>query len=708
MNILQILPELNVGGVETGTIDLAKHLVKRGHGAVIVSNGGNLLKELENAGVKHYILPVHKKNPIVMFRMIKQLKKVINEENVDIVHARSRVPAVISYFACRQSQKTFITTCHGYYQNHFFSRVMGWGKLVIVLSYAIGRHMINDFKVPAERIRLIPRGVDLDKFKFIVHSQSKDEFIVGIIGRITPLKGHAYFLQAMGLAVKSIPNLKVWLIGDAPPDKKEYLQKLHSLVKQLNLDKNVEFLGRRDNIPQLMEKLNVLVMATTTPEAFGRVIIEAGASGVPVVATSVGGVVDILEDKKTGLLVPPKDYVKMAEAVVSLWKDKKLAISLANNFRKKVEADFSLNQMINKTIRVYEEAFNVPNILVIKISAAGDVVLAMPSLKALRAKFPQARIWVLTSPVTRGLLQRCPYITHIIVYDQKRKDNGFLGIWRLGEYLRRLNFDLVVDLQNNKTSHMLSFLSGAFKRYGYDNKKLAFLLNYKIRDEKELISPLQHQLKVLKLLGIEQIEEKLELWPSREDEEYVNHFLAKQWIGEQQVLVGFNIGSSKKWSSKRWPIENWAKFCDELALKYSWRIVITGDKHDLTLVDELMKLTKAKPIIAVGQTSLTQLAVLIRKCQVYITSDSAPLHIALSMSVPSIAFFGPTDSKRHTFSDSNLIVFEKKLKCRPCYKPQCRTLECLRQISVREVVEIVEKIINRKYSYENIVVNQPS
>jgi heptosyltransferase-2 len=442
-----------------------------------------------------------------------------------------------------------------------------------------------------------------------------------------------------------------------------------------------------------MEKLNVLVMATTTPEAFGRVIIEAGASGVPVVATSVGGVVDILQDKKTGLLVPAKDYIKMAGAVVSLWKDKKLAIFLANNFRKKVEADFSLNQMIDKTIKVYEEVFNSPNILVIKISAAGDVVLAIPSLKAMRDRFPQADIWVLTSPATRELLEGCVYINHIIVYDKKRKDRGLLGIWRLGQNLRRLNFDLIVDLQNNKTSHLLSFLSGAFKRYGYNNKKLSFLLNYKIKDEKEPISPLQHQLKVLKLLGIEQIEEKLELWPSSEDEEYINHFLAKQWIGEQQVLIGFNIGSSKKWNSKRWPIENWAKFCDELSLKYSWRIVITGHKDDLILVDELMKLTKAKPIIAVGQTSLRQLAALIKKCQVYLSSDSAPLHIALSMSVPSVAFFGATDSKRHTFSDSNLTVLEKKLKCQPCYKPQCHSLECLRQISVKEVVEIAEKII---------------
>lgn len=708
MNILQVLPELNFGGVETGTIDLAKELIKRGHKSIIISNGGALLQELKASGVKHYSLPVHKKNPLVMFKMVKTVKMIIKEENIDVVHARSRVPALVSFLACRQSETAFITTCHGYYQKHFFSRVMGWGKLIIVSSHIIGWHMINDFKVPAKRVRLIARGVDLNKFKFNLHTQTKSQFIVGIVGRITPLKGHIYFLQAMALVAKQIPNLKVWIIGDAPPDKKEYLRKLRSLVNQLGLDKCVEFLGSRADIPELMNELDVLVMATTTPEAFGRVIIEAGASGLPVVATSVGGIVDILEDRLTGLLVPPKDYIRMSEAVISLWKGKELAVQLAKNLRHKVETDFTLAQMIDKTIKVYEEAVNVQNILVVKISAIGDVVLAIPSLRAIRAKFPHSRLWVLTSTVTRALLQNCPYINNIIVYDKERKDQGLIGLWRLGADLRKINFDFVVDLQNSKTSHILSFLSGAFRRYGYGNKKFSFLLNYKIKDDKLPVSPVTHQLQVLKLFGVDSIDQKLELWPSPEDKEYVNDFLGRQWIGEKQILIGLNIGSSKKWQSKRWPIENWAKLCDELAIKHNWRILLTGGKEDLPLAEELAKITTAKPIMAVGQTSLTQLAALIGKCHIYLTSDSAPMHIALSMGVNCLAIFGPTDSRRHSSLDPKLTVIEKNLKCQPCYKAKCRDLECLKQITVKEVLETVENIVNQKQADENIIINQPS
>ncbi|MFA4993561.1 MAG: glycosyltransferase, partial [Candidatus Omnitrophota bacterium] len=152
MKVLQILPELNVGGVETGTLDLSKYLVRLGHKVVVVSAGGALVKELEVAGAKHYTLPVHKKSILSIYKLIPLLAEIIRREEIDVVHARSRVPAWIAYFACRRTKAIFITTCHGYYKKHLFSMVMGWGKRVIVLSNVIARHMIEDFALPHERI----------------------------------------------------------------------------------------------------------------------------------------------------------------------------------------------------------------------------------------------------------------------------------------------------------------------------------------------------------------------------------------------------------------------------------------------------------------------------------------------------------------------------------------------------------------------------
>jgi glycosyltransferase involved in cell wall biosynthesis len=206
MNILQILPELNVGGVETGTVDLAKYLLSQGHKSVVVSHGGALVAQLESQGSRHYVLPVHKKNLFTMIHCVKKLIDIIRSEKIDIVHARSRVPAWIAFFACRYTEAHFLTTCHGYYSQHLFSRVMGWGKLVIAISDVIGRHMVQDFDTPGENIRVIPRSVDTQRFNLPRPPKEKnDPFIITMIGRITPLKGHPYFLRAMAQVVRHGP-----------------------------------------------------------------------------------------------------------------------------------------------------------------------------------------------------------------------------------------------------------------------------------------------------------------------------------------------------------------------------------------------------------------------------------------------------------------------------------------------------------------------
>jgi len=355
MNILQILPELNVGGVETGTVDLAKHLVKRGHKAVVVSNGGELVKELENSGAIHYKLPVHKKSIFNCIKMAKALADIIQKEKIDIVHARSRVPAWIGYFAARRTNATFITTCHGYYKKHFFSSVMGWAKSVIVISNCIGRHMVDDFSVPLERIRLIPRSVDLDKFKFESAAARRGrEFNVGIIGRISPIKGHLDFIKAMAKAQGEIPNLKIWVVGDAAQSHRYYKEQVQLLVKRLGLAPVTQFLGTQRDIPEILSHLDCLVLATTTQEAFGRVILEAQASGVPVVATRVGGVVDVIDDGVTGLLVSPSDPKAIAEASVKLYKDKQLVQRLTDAAYKKVSRDwYQFKEDTHKKITEY-------------------------------------------------------------------------------------------------------------------------------------------------------------------------------------------------------------------------------------------------------------------------------------------------------------------------------------------------------------------
>lgn len=695
MNIVQILPELNIGGVETGVFDLAIRLAKLGHRSIVISNGGELVKQLESQGVRHFLLPVHKKSPLTIFRMIGAVEKVLKDEKADIVHARSRMPAIIGYYAAKKVGIPFITTCHGYYSKHPISGVMGWGKFVIAISQVIAKHMIEDFKVPYRRVKLVYRGVDLERFKYREPDESaKKEYVIGMVGRLSPIKGHTFFLRAVSKVVKAIPRLKVLIVGDAPPDKVKYRQELEDLSRRLGLTKYVEFLGRRNDIPEILSKMDLLVLATVTQEAFGRVIIEGFASGVPVLATSVGGVTEIIRNGENGLLVPPEDPQSMADAIIKILKDRKLSKELARQARRDVEEKFTLDKMVEDTIKIYEETQQVKRILIIKIGAVGDCVLATPSLRAIRQKNPKAFIALLIGLEASQALKGCPYVDEMVVYDRNGRDKGWGKFFKLAGEIKGYGFEEVIDLQNNLRSHLFAYLSGAAKRYGYKKGRAWFLLNRRVKDSRFPIPPVDHQFRVLEMLGIEKAASHLELWPTMDDEDYIKRTLKSEWVGEGQILVGINPSASPRWITKRWPLENFAYVCDALAQE-SIRAVLIGSKSDAEFGIRLSSLTKSKPINLIGKTSLSELAALVKRFACLVTSDSAPMHIAAAMNTPFIAIFGPTEPLRHLPPTENCIVVTKNLRCAPCYKPACSDIRCMREITVEEVLKAVKDVVKK-------------
>lgn len=697
MNIIQIVPSLETGGVETGTIDLAKILLLEGHRPVVISAGGKLVKKLDELGIRHYELPVDRKSPFSVIRLIPRLIKIIRQEKADIVHARSRVPGWIAFFACYRTGAKFVTTSHGYYSTHLFSRVMGWGRAVIVPSQVIGRHMIDNFKVPADKIRLIHRGVDLDNFEYKpAHLRQKGTFTVGIIGRITPLKGHRYFLKAVAKTVRRIPRMRAVVVGDAGKKHRKYMDELMVLSRQLGISSYVDFVGRSSDVAASLSKLDALVMATTTPEAFGRVIIEANAVGVPVVSTQVGGAAEIVEDGINGLLVPAKDADSISESLIRLYKDKLLVRKLIVNGRKLVESKYTLDIMAKKTMEVYREAAGSLRILVIKLHARGDVILATPSIRSLRLKFPHAKISILVDLRCREIVENCPYVDEVLAYNIKDLHLASKKLWQLGSYLRSDSFDMVIDFQNNSKSHLLGFLSMSPRRYGYRNKKLGFLLNQSIKDTGAKIDPIRHQERVLHMLQTEIINKELELWPRKQDIEYINSFLETSWVAKGQILIALNLSASKRWQSKRWGLDNFVKLSDELTRLYNSRIIVIGSGEDQALAEEFSRRTKSRPIIATGKTSLMQLAVLLAKCKLLVTGDSAPMHIAAATKTPFIALFGPTDPDKHLPPAKKYKVFYANEKCAPCYKPGCSHLSCMKKIKAEDVLAAAREFLGAK------------
>ena len=296
MRVMQILPRMCVGGVERGVYDLAKFFKDKDITTIIVSGGGQLASELEAEGIKHYALPVYRKSPLGLL-LIPKLRKIIEDEKIDIIHARSRVPGWISFFASRSSLAHFITTAHGIYKNRFFSEVMGWGKFVIAPSRVVARHMRDKFGVSEDKISIISRWVNLNKFNFTDYKTRKESNYIVSVGRISPTKGYEHLIKGFKKVVRFNPYLKLKIVGSADKSKQRYLEYLKTLVNRFSLNYNVEFVGFAQDIEGVLARARILVAPSVIEESFGRVVIEAFACGVPVIATAVGGFKEIIEDE---------------------------------------------------------------------------------------------------------------------------------------------------------------------------------------------------------------------------------------------------------------------------------------------------------------------------------------------------------------------------------------------------------------------------
>jgi lipopolysaccharide heptosyltransferase II len=707
MKVLQILPALELGGVERGTVDLARALKARGEGVVVISSGGALVQELEKEEIPHYTLPVGQKS-LFSLSLVPRIVEIIQKERVDLVHARSRVPAWIAWFAARQAGVPFITTCHGYYSTHFLSRIMGWGKKVIVPSQVIARHMIEDFGVPPDRIELIPRGVDLSEFPYGPNKYDGPPpkvFRILNLGRFSPIKGQVEFLRAIHRVRQKGVAVEVWLAGSEGGGKTSYTHEIERTLRQLGLEKVVKSLGARRDVAQLLKDADLLVCSTLVPESFGRVLIEAGAVGTACVATRLGGILDIIEDGKEGLLVGPRDEEAMAEAILRLLLHREEAKAMAQRLHKKVEREFSLNQMVAKTLQVYRKVKSEKKILVIKVGALGDLILAVPSLRMMRKKFPTAHVSLLVDSSLSPIVSPCPYLNEVIPFD-RRKAHSWVWLARFGKRLRREAFDLSIDFQNTKRTHLLAFLAGIPERYGFRRGLWGGLLTHPDLTYAQPDSPVRHQFRVLSRLGIKQLDEKLELWSDPESDERVENRLRENGVSSEAKIVGLAVGSGVRWPTKRWPIEYFQALSDQLVKELGCQVVLIGSHEDQILGEQFARGRANSILNFVGKTSLTELVSLIKRFDVLVTGDTAPLHVACALGVRTVALFGPTDPRRHVESGNGTTVLMRHLPCQPCYKGTCHyseNLACLKRIEVKEVFEAVR----RHLAEENVVVPVP-
>lgn len=364
LTVVQMLPALESGGVERGTLEVGKHLVEHGHRSIVISAGGRLVDQLRREGSEHLAWNVGRKSPLTLWHYVGRLRRYLADEGVDILHLRSRMPAWVGYWAWKGmpegNRPHLVTTVHGPYSVNRYGSVMARGERVIAISSLIVDYLHRHYpEVPDERIRLIYRGVDPGAFPHGFkpsgdwlaswqrdHPGLPGKRLITLPARITRWKGQEDFLRLVARVRGVVPDVHGLLVGETKGRKTRFLEELQNLAASLGVEDAVTFVGHRSDLREIMAISSVVLSLSREPEAFGRVSLEALSLGVPVVAYAHGGVGEQLDCIFPQGGVPLGDWEDAADRVCACMDG---AVSVPEG------QPFTLARMLEATLAVYME-----------------------------------------------------------------------------------------------------------------------------------------------------------------------------------------------------------------------------------------------------------------------------------------------------------------------------------------------------------------
>lgn len=367
--ILQVVPALISGGVERGTLEIAKNIVRVGHNSIVISAGGPMVESLEDSGSEHITLNVASKNPVTIWKNARKLANIIRSRNIDIVHARSRAPAWSCYMAAKATNVKLITTFHGIYNfknflKKFYNSVMTEGRSVIAVSNFVKKHIVDNYKVDPNKITVIHRGVNHNEFSKKKLSEDKlnqyrekyrvpaDTPVLLLPSRMTRWKGHMVLIDAL----EKIKHLNFYCImaGDLAKHP-TYVSRIKEKIHQYKLQSHIQLFGNEPDIISLYGISDIVLSTSIEPEAFGRTIIEAQAMEKIVIATNIGGACETIQDGLNGFHVEPNDSIALAQKIehclslIGSEQEKNMTM----NARKTASENFSLEKMLKNTLAIY-------------------------------------------------------------------------------------------------------------------------------------------------------------------------------------------------------------------------------------------------------------------------------------------------------------------------------------------------------------------
>lgn len=362
--VVQLLPALQSGGVERSTLEIADTLVRAGHRAVVVSAGGRLVQPLLQLGAEHVTLDIGRKS-LWTLRHVPALRRLFVELGADIVHARSRLPAWLAWYALRgmpqAARPRFVTTVHGLNSPGRYSAVMTFGERVICVSQTVRDYVQTHYpQVDQAGLRVIPRGIDIAQFprrpqpdrrarawaREQLPALGDDERLLLLPGRGTRLKGHADGLRLLAALRGGGIAARLWLPGAVEAGREAYLRELQAEADALGVGGHVHFTAATSRIAEAYAASDLVLQLSRKPEAFGRTVIEALAVGRPVLGWAHGGVGELLAQLQPDGAVAPFDETALADAAVRL---------LAQPPRPPAQIPYTLRAMQAATLQVYDE-----------------------------------------------------------------------------------------------------------------------------------------------------------------------------------------------------------------------------------------------------------------------------------------------------------------------------------------------------------------
>lgn len=380
--ILQIIPELDTGGAERTTVEVAQAIVKAGGRAMVLAEGGRLCREVEAAGAEMIRFPAATKNPLRMYANAAALTHLIRNAGVDLVHARSRAPAWSAYIAARRARARFVTTYHGIYNEkgplkRRYNSVMARGDIVIANSGYTANVVRERYNIDASKIAVINRGVDIDRFdRALVTAErisalrtawgiSPGQRVVLHPARLTRWKGQSVVINAAAQLARrwDFSDVVFILAGDAQ-GRGYYIQELEKMIAKDRLGERVRLVGHVEDMPAAFASSDIVLIASTEPEAFGRTSVEAQAMGVPVIASAIGAPPFTVlappaydASTSTGRHVPPHDPDALAHAiseVLMLMLKPNERTAMAARAQANARENFTTHQLQTNTLAVYD------------------------------------------------------------------------------------------------------------------------------------------------------------------------------------------------------------------------------------------------------------------------------------------------------------------------------------------------------------------